>query len=84
VKVLVIVSCQPTAAHKVAHLALKDSAGKSIPRPALDERPWRLTVIGGKCVVEATFDAADPFADLKSEEIAIPPMSRLQPEITAR
>jgi hypothetical protein len=84
VDVLTIISCQPEAAHAVARLAVHDSAGNRAVRTAVENRPWKLTVPVGKCVVEALFDGAHPYDDLTQPAIAHPPVFKPIVSIAAR
>jgi hypothetical protein len=84
VNVLTIISCEPRNAHSVAQLKLKDSAGKEESRPTPGEKPWRLTVPAGTCVVQATFNPQQPFSDFDAEVIAHPPVFKPLIRIAAR
>lgn len=84
VKVLMIVSCQPSAAHRVARLSVKDSSGTCISRETYEEAPWKLIVTAGTCKVKATFDTGVPYETRTIWNVAFPPLFSLPLEIVAR
>jgi hypothetical protein len=84
VDVLTIIQCQPANAHRVAQLALVDSAGTNASRKQPGEQPWRLIVKAGECSVEAKFDPAHPFADFADKAVVGPPVYKLPLQIAAR